>query len=465
VTRKRDLMRHLLLIATSLAVAVLAASATAAAPATPAAPRVVFVVDGGGWGHGVGMSQWGAYGQARESRTYADILSTYYPGTTLARTAPRSVRVLVAHAVKTLRVSSKGAFRLKDAAGAVHELEAGELTLGPRLEIDVDGVVTPLTSPLTISSTTAAAPLALQGTGYRGKLTVTSDGKTMEAINTVGLELYLQGVVPGEMPRSWPLEALKAQAVAARTYALVSIVKGKPFDLYSDWRSQVYYGVEEESTSTTRAVRETRGRILTFGGAPAQTLYFSSSGGRTRSAVDVYGTDFPYLVAVDDPWDDVTGNPNHRWQPIALPAAKLAAALKVQGLVVDATSTTGTDGRPTVVTFTTSSGAVKRISARDIRQRLALRSTSFRLGVLSLASSQAAADAPYRLEGLARAVDEPWVERLVADGSWVRARRVVPRADGTFRVFVRPGVTTTYRLTGTGLAGPSLTISVPGTPA
>ena len=87
-------------------------------------------------------------------------------------------------------------------------------------------------------------------------------------MNAVGLELYLQGVVPGEMPRGWPLEALKAQAVAARTYALASIVKGKSFDLYSDWRSQVYYGVEEESTATTRAVRETRSRILTFGGLP-----------------------------------------------------------------------------------------------------------------------------------------------------------------------------------------------------
>ena len=248
VTRKRDLMRHLLVIATSLAVAVLAGTATAAAPATPAAPRAVFVVDGGGWGHGVGMSQWGAYGQAREGRTYADILSTYYSGTTLDRTAPRSVRVLVAHAAKALRVSSKGAFRLKDAAGAVHQLEAGELTLGPRLEIDVDGVATRPHEPVD-DLVPGSRPLALQGTGYRGRLTVTSDGKTLQAINTVGLELYLQGVVPGEMPRSWPLEALKAQAVAARTYALVSIVKGKPFDLYSDWRSQVYYGVEEESSS------------------------------------------------------------------------------------------------------------------------------------------------------------------------------------------------------------------------
>ena len=85
--------------------------------------------------------------------------------------------------------------------------------------------------------------------------------------------------------------------------------------------------------------------------------------------------------------------------------------------------------------------------------------------MLRLETSQATPDAPYRLDGLARDVDEPWLERLVADGSWVRARRIMPRADGTFRVFVRPGVTTTYRLTGTGVAGPSLTITVAGASA
>ena len=81
--------------------------------------------------------------------------------------------------------------------------------------------------------------------------------------------------------------------------------------------------------------------MLTFGGLPAQALYFSSSGGRTSSALDVYGTDVPYLVAVDDPWDDVTGNPNHRWQPVAMTGAKLAAALKLPGQVVDAMATAG----------------------------------------------------------------------------------------------------------------------------
>ena len=149
----------------------------------------------------------------------------------------------------------------------------------------------------------------------------------------------------------------------------------------------------------------------------------------------------------------------------ALTGAKLAAALKLPAPVVDAISTAGSDGRPTAVTFTTATGVVKKFSARDLRQRLALRSTSFRLGMLRLESSRTAPDAPFRLEGVARDVDEPWLERLAANGSWIRARRVTPRVDGTFRVLVRPGVTTIYRLTGTGVAGPSLTITVAEAPA
>ena len=130
----------------------------------------------------------------------------------------------------------------------------------------------------------------------------------------------------------------------------------------------------------------------------------------------------PYLVAVDDPWDDVAGNPNHRWEPVALTGAKLAATLKLQGPLVDATTTIGSDGRPTAVSFTNAAGVVKKVSARDLRQRLALRSTSFRLGVLRLESSQAAPDAPFQLGGIARDVDRavagaPRYGRVVGTGS------------------------------------------------
>ena len=102
------------------------------------------------------------------------------------------------------------------------------------------------------------AVLAVDGRPYRGKLELVPQGQFLRVVNIVSLENYLQGVVAGEMPFSWPAEALKAQAVAARSYALASLVKGKPFDLYSDVRSQVYRGVAGETPSTRSRARRPR---------------------------------------------------------------------------------------------------------------------------------------------------------------------------------------------------------------
>ena len=144
-------------------------------------------------------------------------------------------------------------------------------------------------------------------------------------MNVVALESYLQGVVAGEMPYSWPAEALKAQAVAARSYALASLVKGKPFDLYSDVRSQVYLGVAGEKPSTTKAVTDTTGQVVLYGGKVATTYYFSTSGGKTASAADVFGFSVPYLVSRPDPWDKIS--PYHRWGPVLLGARTVQAKL------------------------------------------------------------------------------------------------------------------------------------------
>ena len=91
------------------------------------------------------------------------------------------------------------------------------------------------------------APLALDGKLYRGKLELVAQGDFLRVVNVVALESYLQGVVAGEVPFSWPAEVLKAQAVAARSYAIASLLKGKPFDLYADARSQMYLGVAGET--------------------------------------------------------------------------------------------------------------------------------------------------------------------------------------------------------------------------
>src|SRR5829696_4198017 len=158
---------------------------------------------------------------------------------------------------------------------------------------------------------------------YRGAMVFTPGAFSgVDAVNNVALDQYLQGVVPDESPPSWPLEALKAQAVAARTYAVATMKPGATFDLYPDTRSQVYGGVAAEVASTNQAVAETRGEVVTYGGQPVVTFFFSTSGGRTEDVENTpLGTEpKPWLKSVDDPYD--TTSPRHRWGPIRMSLAR-----------------------------------------------------------------------------------------------------------------------------------------------
>ena len=155
---------------------------------------------------------------------------------------------------------------------------------------------------------------ALGGVGsYRGVLEFAPTAfKGLSVVNAVGLDDYLQGVVPAESPASWPAEALKAQAIAARTYAITT-AKSADFDHYADTRSQVYKGVGIETASTNAAVAATRGQIVTYNGQPVVTYFFSTSGGKTE---DVENTTLgnepkPWLKSVEDEYDSVS--PRHRW--------------------------------------------------------------------------------------------------------------------------------------------------------
>ena len=114
------------------------------------------------------------------------------------------------------------------------------------------------------------------------------------------------------MPASWPTEALRAQAVVARSYALASLARGEPYDVFADVRSQVYRGVLGEVDATNEAVRATNARVVTSGGRVAQTFFFSTSGGRTATNEEAFGgTPLSYLRSVDDPHDDLSGY--HTW--------------------------------------------------------------------------------------------------------------------------------------------------------
>ena len=144
--------------------------------------------------------------------------------------------------------------------------------------------------------------LALDGRRYRGALELRHRGAGLTAVNIVPVDDYLLSVVPEEMPTDWPAEALKAQSVAARSFALKSRGRhaAEGYDLCTTTHCQLYKGIASEKTVSTAAVRATRGEVLTYGGQPIEALFHTDSGGMTESSEDVWGNPIPYLRAVRD---------------------------------------------------------------------------------------------------------------------------------------------------------------------
>ncbi len=448
----------------SLLIAVLAAAtASAAGGAPPPALRGVphFVISGHGWGHGVGMSQYGAYGFAQKGFTYDQILAHYYPGTTLDGAPIDKVRVLLGTA-KTMTISSAVGAKVRDATGTTTALPAGSWKLGPGLKVKLPNGEKPQALPAPLVFLPTTQPLQVNGRTYRGTFVVASDGKKVSVVNNVGLEQYLYGVVPSEMPYRWLPEALKAQAVVARSYALAVRKTGAAFDLFSDTRSQVYRGVVGEKPSSTAAVDATAGEVLTYDGKVAVTYFYSTSGGRTAAIGDVWKSQpVPYLVSVDDPYDAIS--PYHDWGPFPFTAPKLDKLLKVPGKLVDVETTLNASGRVSTLTAHGSEGDVL-VSGADVRRLLALRSTWFRIGVLAL-DPLAVKPVPYggvaTLTGLARGLPDLKLERrAVGTAAWSTMTAVKAKLDGTIALNVKANAPTQYRLTSAGIASEVVMLSV-----
>src|SRR4029079_7088625 len=222
-----------LVAATVLVLTVTVASASGQQTPPSSYGEAVFLVSGRGYGHGVGMSQYGAYGQALAGRTYDQILAHYYTGTELGKAGRKEVRVLLAEGRRAVTISSSLPFVAVDATGATYRLPKGPVTVRPDLFIPSEaGGLAPATQPLVFRPAKKAS-LALDGRLYRGKLELVPQAGFLRVVNVVALESYIQGVFAGEMPYSWPAEALKSQAVAARSYALASLAKGNAFDPHS----------------------------------------------------------------------------------------------------------------------------------------------------------------------------------------------------------------------------------------
>jgi stage II sporulation protein D len=274
------------------------------------------VVKGGGFGHGVGMSQYGAMGQAKLGKGYREILGHYYSETAIAKLSSiPTVRVLLQsrNTVKFTGGRQAADRRLQPAKTYAATVGAGGVTLrsssGRKLKT--------FPAPLRVVGP-SGLPVQLVGGAnngpYRGALELRPAALGgLNVINALDLENYVRGVVSRESPSSWPGEALKAQAVAARTYAITTSKSGDGFDQYPDTRSQVYGGVTAETPATDAAVAATRNEVVTHGGRPVTTFFFSTSGGRTENYEFgfVGGLPKPWLKSVEDPYDNVS--PKHRW--------------------------------------------------------------------------------------------------------------------------------------------------------
>jgi len=281
--------------------------------ASSANASVTWVVKGHGFGHGVGMSQYGAYGYAKHGKDHRFILGHYYSGTSLGQlSGPRVVRVLLD--VTPGDVGFRGATSAcGQALDPARSYEAHRAGSGVKLR---NSAGAPLASCGAKLRAAGPGRVEIAGEGaFRGALEVVptaSDTGSLNAINAVAIDNYVKGVIANESPPSWPQAALRAQAVAARSFALSVDVDGNGFDLYDDTRSQVYEGIASETAATNAAALATRGQVVIYGGRIAETYFSACSGGHTESVQNVfYGPAVPYLVGVPDPYDYYC--PLHNW--------------------------------------------------------------------------------------------------------------------------------------------------------
>ena len=452
-----------------------------------------FTLTGHGWGHGIGMSQYGALGYAQHGWGYAQILDHYFTGTHVAP-LPRSVleRVLLSSGSSVSFGASAG-MTLRDAAGHTKALTKGSYRLQPggthgHLQLvnrTTGGVTKALVAPVQI--TPRSQPLELDnsaGIGFahdhwHGSFRVIESGSSLLCVDVVGLEKYLRGVVPSEMPASWPLPALKSQAVAARSYAVATRNPSGDFDAYADTRSQVYGPIEHESAASTAAVAATVHRVVYYRGTVATTFFSSSSGGLTSSEQAAWDTTSgqPYLVPVRDRYDSAGGaNPYHTWPTQTYSPTSLARALGVSGTVTSLAGTIDPPSQRMLKLAVTASGGTTPLTGVQVQVRMGLRSTYFRLLERSLSGpSTSVAGQTFQLTGRAWPVPGGGVslQRRGAPGTaWqVAIPHLAVGANGNFSVALHPAADRTYRLVSAGRAvsphvivavQPALTLVVSG---
>ncbi|MBU1291190.1 SpoIID/LytB domain-containing protein [bacterium] len=228
---------------------------------------------------------------------------------------------------------------------------------------------------------------------YRGNMEINIDkeyGK-LNVINIIGIEEYLYGVLKKEISPRWPAEALKAQAVAARTYAIFNMNKyiDKGYNICASTNSQAYGGVNHEDPLTNKAVDETRGVIMVYKGEPINAVYHSDSGGYTEDSENVWGSFLPYLRSVKSKFEEKVFPPHHTWS-YSINEKDLTEKLQKQGHKINSIVSIepvkkSETGRINELDFTTDNNEVINMKANNFRSLIGadlIRSTLFNIKVI-----------------------------------------------------------------------------------
>jgi stage II sporulation protein D len=358
---------------------VVAAAPPAAAEEIDAAGVTMWKVTGHGWGHGHGMSQYGAKGAAEQGVGWRRILDFYYPGTRLGR-VHGPIKVLLTADKRDVQVDARDGLRLRPLTGRKTFVlskvrpRATRWRILPKgdrsvVQFRVRSGWTRWTSfPGSAEFSAGNKPVTLRlphhdTATYRGAL------RSVEkhTVNVLPLDRYVQGVVPSEVPTSWPADAVRAQAVAARSYAAYERQHSTTYyDICDTTACQVYGGADAEDPASNAAVDKTRGRVVTYEGDPAFTQFSSSNGGWSSAGTA------PYLAAQQDPYEASSGNPYATWTATVSTARiekewPAVGALQHISITRDGHGDFG--GRILTATFSGSAGSVT-VPGDDVRSLL-----------------------------------------------------------------------------------------------
>ncbi|MDQ7992677.1 MAG: SpoIID/LytB domain-containing protein [Propionicimonas sp.] len=348
-----------------------------------------------GWGHGRGMSQYGAQAAAKQGLSYSKILGFYYPGTKLESLGKNdTVRVwITADTDNKLHVYPATGLRVRDSAGKTFTLPTGKNYTKWRISRsgskrvlyyrDAKGKYRKYTNskfkldPKRVwyfdntKTGTVKLYLASGNRTYRGSLALRFYGSGARTVNNVSMENYLRSVVPSEMPASWNAEALKAQTVAARTYAAryrANLGGKQVYDICNTAACQVYKGTMTEYSASDAAVKATEGKVLTYDKKYAWTEFSSSNGGYS-----VKGS-YAYIKAQEDPYDAST---NQVWStPVKTSTIekKYTKIGTLKSITLERDGKGRWGGRVTQVTLTGTKGTQK-VSGTSFKSALGLRET------------------------------------------------------------------------------------------